>query len=117
MAKNVYRVITDSFTTWSKKNTASLLWLNLMVMVLLLLKSAGYFAPFFLVSVNHIYVLMLLYSIIFLKIRSRELTVLALIFLVISAVLTVFHMDVWAVRSAWYMYQAFLIALIFGLVV
>ena len=115
LIKDLQTVATNFLTTiekWSSKRYLNLVIFNLTIMLLVLLRSAGYFEPYFLITVNVIVMAALFLSILLLGARVRFIFLLALIFWVFSAFLRVIDVNIWAERSAIYTYQALVIGII-----
>src|SRR3989338_8809458 len=115
LIKDLKTVATNFLTTiekWSSKRYLNLVIFNLTIMLLVLLRSAGYFEPYFLITVNVIVMAALFLSILLLGARVRFIFLLALIFWVFSAFLRVIDKNIWAERSAIYTYQALVIGII-----
>ncbi len=101
-----------SFRDWTKKHYFQLAVFNIFLLSLFLLRSAGYFHPFFVISVNLIVFSALIASIILLNVRNKAMFLLALFFWLFAAFLKVLKIDPWAERTAVYAYQALLIAVL-----
>lgn len=106
-------LLTKDFRTWGKKNYYRLIVFNLILIVLFLLRSAGYFSPYWLISINFIVIFSLVLSAILLGVKSNFLFLIAFVFWLIAAVFKIFFIEVWAERSAIYVYQALVIATVF----
>lgn len=96
---------------WSKKHLSGLFIFNLILVVLLLLHSAGYFAPFFPLSINFIFFALFILSIILLGARSKELIIIAVIFWILTCFFKLFQINIWAERTAIYFFQALFLAI------
>lgn len=94
---------------WAETNIFGLFVLNISIMLLILLRSAGYFAPFFLITINTIVFIALILSVFLLGLRSKGVFLVALILWVFSGLLRALNIDVWAERSAIYMYQSLIV--------
>lgn len=97
---------------WGSENFLGILSLNVLLMMLILLRSAGYFEPFLSLSINLIVLVVLLMSKILLKITSQHVIVIALAFIMLAAVLKLFVVDIWAERSMIYSFEALSFAII-----
>jgi hypothetical protein len=84
---------------------------NVVLMSLVLLRSAGYFQPYFPLSVNLIFLVSLLISMPLFKAKSTHFFLVALIFWIFACVLYLLHISIWAERTAVYTYQSFVIGL------
>lgn len=97
---------------WLNKRLINLVLFNFFVIVLILFHSAGYFAPFFFVTINLIIVLSFIGSIFLLGARSRELFLISFglwLFTIFSRLLGV---GFWAEKSAISAFQALVLGLI-----
>ena len=93
----------------AKRRTAGIFIYILILMLLLLLNTAGYFHPFFALSINLIFLTSMILSVLLLGASSRTLFVISLIFWVLAGFFKVFHIDIWAERTAIYTFEALLI--------
>lgn len=83
---------------------------NGFLMLLILLRSAGYFEPFIPISINLIFISALVLSIFLLGINSKGAVAIALIFWMLAGFFRVFlKIDVWAERTALYAFEALVI--------
>lgn len=100
------------FDLWLYKRLGGLALFNILLMLMVLLRSAGYFAPFFPLSINTIVLLSMIMGIVLLGFREKELFVSAIVFLTISAVFRALAIEIWAERSSIYTYQAMILAVL-----
>ncbi len=106
----------NQLRAWSQKRITGLFVLNLTLIILLLLHSAGYFSPYFYLNIDAIFFLTILLGIIILRIKSRIIFLISLIFLMFAGLLDLFRVDIWAERSGIYAYQALFIAVVFMII-
>lgn len=85
---------------------------NIIMMLLLLLYTAGYFNPYFPLTVNFIVLVGIILSVILLNVQSKTIFLLALLFWVFAAFLKVLHIDVWAERTAVYTFESMVVGLV-----
>lgn len=97
---------------WTEKKYFQLAIFNVFLIFLVLLKSAGYFDPYFPITINVIVVLGLLAAIILLKVDSRFSFTLAIIFWFFTALFRILNIIPWAERMALYSYESFAIGVI-----
>lgn len=97
---------------WTVDHQFNLTIYNLIIITLFVLRSAGYFHPFFPITVNFIVSFSLVLSIFLLNARSRSLFVVTILFWIFAAFLRVLGINVWAERTAVYSYQAFFIGVL-----
>src|SRR5581483_7337411 len=90
-------------------NNYKLILFNIIVVFLFLLRSAGYFQPFFPISVNFIVIVALLLSIFLLGARSRIIFIVVILFWIFAGALRVLKIDVWAERTGIYAYESLVI--------
>ncbi|MEK7169190.1 MAG: hypothetical protein AAB778_04210 [Patescibacteria group bacterium] len=76
------------------------------------MRSAGYFLPFFGISVNFIVFILLILSIFLLNFNSRSMFFISLLFWIFACLIKILKIDIWAERTAIYTFEAFLIGVI-----
>lgn len=111
---NEIKFMLDKHTKkWTKKSKNwilpkyfNLIIYNLILLFLFLLRSAGYFHPFFEISVNIVVIVALVLSVILLGARSTQLFAVALVFWLFAGFLRLVGVNIWAERTAIYVYQA-----------
>lgn len=108
----MFEKIKKEISLWSKDKFLAISIFNTVIIILFMLRSAGYFHPYFLISVNFIVEVGLVMSIILLGARSRVIFIVSLLFWVFAAFLRAFDLDVWAERTAIYTYQALVLGVI-----
>jgi hypothetical protein len=91
---------------WAAGHYLQLALFNVVMIMLCLLRSAGYFDPYFLISVNFIVLMGLVMSVLLFGFDSRALFIVAFVFWVFAGGLRFLTMNVWADRTAIYVYQA-----------
>lgn len=101
---------------WAQKRVVGLFSFNLLVMLLIVLRSAGYFDPYLLITINHIVFLSLILSIFLLGVKRRAMFIVALTFWILAGLLKSLKVEVWAERTAVYFFQAFLLGMILFLI-
>lgn len=109
VSNGYYIKFTKKFYKWVSLHQFQFALFNILVLVLVLLRSAGYFAPFFPLSVNAIVVIALVLAVILLGAGSTALFLTALVFWIFAALHKIFKVDVWAERAAIYMFEAFIL--------
>ena len=97
---------------WAKRKFLQISVFNLVIILLFLLRSAGYFDPYFLISVNLIVTVALILAIPLLGANSRTMFVVSLVFWLFVGFLRVLNLDVWAERTAVYTYEALVIGVV-----
>ncbi len=118
MAKNIskpswnQRIWREKLQNWVELHYFQLALFNVVLVILLLLRSAGYFEPYFGITINSIFLIALILSIFILGTRSRGAFAVALTFWLFAAVLKLAKIDVWAERNAIYSFQALVIGVI-----
>lgn len=103
-----YRLRLDQ---WSRNNLLGIFLFNLVIIILVLLRSADYFRPFFPLSINLIFFIGFILLPILLKVSDRTLFFIASLFWIFSTLLKLFRIDTWAERSSIYCFQAFFVGL------
>lgn len=97
---------------WALQRIFGVFVFNTVLVLLLLLHSAGYFSPYFPLTINTIVVIGMILSIFFLRMNSKNIFFLALFFWLLAAFLKAVGIEVWAERSAIYSFEALLIGII-----
>lgn len=106
-----YKKRLNTFKTWALNRIFGLFIFNLTVIMLMLLHTAGYFAPFFPLTINVIVMVALILAVLLLGIGSNTLFFLGLFFWIFAAFLKLVGVEVWAERTAIYSYQSLILAL------
>src|SRR3989304_8459250 len=83
---------------WAKEHILGLFIFNSLLVILLLLRSAGYFSPFFPLTINFIIFVCLVLLIFLLNAKSKTLILIAITFLLLTAFFTIFRIGIWAER-------------------
>lgn len=109
---NILKKIQLDLQRWSNSHIFKMLIFNTILVFLVLIRSAGYFLPFFEISVNFIVMSMLILSIFLLGSNSRSMFVIAFLFWLFAALMKVLKIDIWAERTAIYTYEALLVGLV-----
>ena len=109
---NFYTKSFQNFERVIKTRLAGLFIFNLILMTLILMRSADYFAPFFPLSINFIVLICFIISIPLLGVRDKTLFLIALLLWIFAALLKLLKVDVWAERTAIYAYEGLVIAVI-----
>lgn len=101
-----------NYSSEIQKHFLSIFVYNLILMVLILLRSAGYFDPYFPITINVIFLIGLLLSIPLLRAKSRHIFIIALLTWIFSGLMLIFKIQVWADRTSIYTYQSLIIGTI-----
>lgn len=104
--------VNDKLAIWAKDKFVQIFIFNLIIIILFLLRSAGYFSPYFTINVNFIVIVGLVLSIILLGATSRIILMASLVFWIFAGLLLVFKLGVWAERTAVYTYESLVVAMI-----
>jgi hypothetical protein len=104
--------IVKEIENWGKENTFKLLIFNTVLAFLILMRSAGYFLPFFGISINFIVLFLLVLSIFLLKAKSQSMFVMSLAFFLFAFILKLLKIDIWAERTTIYTFEALIIGTI-----
>jgi len=115
MGKLIHKIfLKDSqlVKNWAEEHFLGLFVFNIVAIILLLLRSAGYFDPFFPLTINFIIFICFIMAIFLLGAGSRTLFVIALIFWIFAAILRVFQIEVWAERTVIYSFQALILGIL-----
>lgn len=90
-----------------------LILFNLIIVFIFLLRSAGYFQPYFPISVNFMVMVAIILAVFLLGITSRTIFIIALLFWLFAGVLRVLRIDIWAERTGVYVFESLLLAILF----
>lgn len=97
---------------WAHNNISGILIFNCLLMLLVLLNTAGYFHPFLPLSISLIFFIALVSSAVFIKLGSKAMFVIALSFCVLAAFLKIVKVDIWAERTGVYVFEALIVGLV-----
>lgn len=101
-----------NFQNWVRTRYFQLSLFNILILILVLLRSAGYFEPFFLITINTIVLLGLIMAVFLLGVGSKLMFSAALVFWIFASLLKIVKIDVWAERASVYFFQALIIGVI-----
>ena len=108
----LYSTKVRQFQNWSQERISALFLFNMVLGLLLLLHSAGYFAPFFLLTINFIAVISLVLAVILFRINSSIIFFITILFWIFAALLKITNVEAWAVRSAIYAFESLVIGVL-----
>lgn len=91
---------------WVKGHYLQLAIFNLLIGLMVLLRTAGYFHPFFVLSINFIFFISFVLSIVLLGAKSMSMFLIAIIFWLLAGFFKIVNVDIWAERTAIYVFQA-----------
>lgn len=97
---------------WAKQHSLGLFLFNIITLILLLLRSAGYFEPFLPLTINLIVLISFILAIFLLGATKQSLFFITLIFWLFSAILKILQIDIWAERTVIYSFQALVIGIV-----
>lgn len=106
--KNTYK----SIDKWVSSHHLNLVIYNLLITLIFLLRSAGYFSPYLPISVNTIIVFALVISIYLLKANYKTMFITAIFFWVFAGLLGILKINVWAERTAIYVFESLVLGVI-----
>lgn len=99
-------------THWVNSHLLGLFVFNLVIIILVLLHGAGYFHPFFIISINFITIVGLTLSIFLLGANSKTMFGMSLLFWFVASIFRNLNIDIWAERAAINVYQALVIGVL-----
>lgn len=108
----ILRGVSVNIESWTKRYHYRLMLLNIILIVLFLLHSVGYFHPYFPISINFIILITLILSAFLLNARSKVFFIAALFFWIIAMFFKLVRVDVWAERTGDYVFQMLLLGVI-----
>lgn len=94
---------------WARNNVAGIFLFNLTLLILALLRFAGYFNPYLPININFIYLTSLVLSVFLLKASSKAIFIVGFLFWVFAGFLKTVNVDIWAERTTEYVFQAVLV--------
>ena len=112
MLKKSFSKKLKNIEMWARNNVAGIFLFNLALLILVLLRFAGYFNPYLPININFIYFTSLVLSIFLLKANSRAIFVVGFLFWIFAGFLKVVQVDVWAERTVEYVFQALVLGTI-----
>lgn len=107
-----YNQFLGKVESWSQSHLPGIFIFNILVILLLLLRSGGYFDPYFTITINVVIFVSLISSVVLLGVRSKTLFLIALIFWFFAGILRFLGIEVWAERTTLYTFQALLIGVV-----
>lgn len=99
----------ETLRAWVTKKYLNIALFNGLIMLFILLRSAGYFDPYFPITVNVIIFIALVTSIVLLGASSRVIFFIALLFWLFASFLKIVGINIWAERTAIYVYESLLV--------
>lgn len=97
---------------WIVEHYLQLAFFNGFLILLVLLRSAGYFEPYFTITINSIFVFSVFVSIFLLGLSARTAAVLAVFFWLLAALFRVLNIEVWGERAALYSYEVLIVSVL-----
>lgn len=105
------QLLDNNFKLWVQSHYFKIALFNIILILLVLLRSAGYFEPLFPLSINLIVFFSLILAILLLSAGSKSMFIVSLIFWLIATLFKIVNINVWAERAALYSYQALVIGM------
>lgn len=109
---NKFKLLELRLNKWSLSHFVGIAVFNIIMIVLFLLYSAGYFKPFLPISINLIVIIGLVLSTLLLEVKSRAMFMISLSFWLFAAFLKIVKIDVWAERTTIYVYQSLVLGIL-----
>lgn len=110
--KDRIKKVLDDINYWAHERVMGLFVFNFVLMILVLLYNAGYFAPFYAITINLIIFIALVLAVVLLKVGSGVIIIASLLFWALAALFRMAEVGVWAERTAVYTYQSFIVGLL-----
>lgn len=107
-----FEELTGKFQEWGQKKYFQLAMLNIFLVILVLLRSAGYFEPYFPITINAIVILGVLASIVLLRVGSSFAFIISFTFWILTAIFRILYIVPWAERTALYSFESFVIGVV-----
>jgi len=99
-------------TVWVSSHYVNLAIFNALMVVLVFLHSARYFDPFWTLTINVIFFILLIASVFLLGAGSRTLFLISLAFWIFAGFMKILGVAVWAERITIYVFESFLIGVL-----
>ena len=112
VTSTIRKEVGPAIREWAREYSFGIFIFNIILMLLVLLRSAGYFDPFVPITINLIFFVSITMATVFLGFRSRGLFVLAGIFWILALVFRSLKIDIWAERAAIYVFEAVLVGVL-----
>ena len=96
---------------WINSHYLQLAVFNIYLIILVLLRSAGYFEPYLPITINLIFMSSLILSVFLLNLSTRASVILAVFFWVLAAIFRILNIEVWAERAALYSYESLILSI------
>lgn len=109
--KKTYRFFKSLKSEVNNKNSEISIF-NLFLLILLFLRSAGYFEPYFPISINFVVLVSAILAILIFNLNSRIIFILLIISLIFAVFLKLVRVDIWAERTMVYSFQFFILGTI-----
>jgi len=96
---------------WINSHYLQLAVFNIYLIILVLLRSAGYFEPYLPITINLIFMSSLILSVFLLNLSTRASVILAVFFWALAAIFRILNIEVWAERAALYSYESLILSI------
>lgn len=100
----------NKISKWLDDNRGGVLLFNLSVLLLALLQTAGYFHPFFRITINFVILTSMILAIFLLHAGSRALFYMSFAFLLLTIFFKTFGVNVWSDRVSIYIFESMALA-------
>ncbi len=114
--KTNWLVALGKLDIWSRNNFIGVIVFNLALITLMLLHSAGYFAPYLPLTINIIFLISMILMKLILSANSKFLFIISLFFLLLTGFFKLVNIEIWAERSAIYSFEAISVGVILLLI-
>ena len=104
--------INKSFSKWASSHYINLAIYNALIVLLVLLHSAKYFDPYWLISINIIIFIALIASVFLLGANSRVMFLVCLVFWLAAGLMRILNVEVWAERLTIYVFNSFFLGVV-----
>lgn len=99
--------IVNDIRVWVLKYQVNIAIVNIILIIMFLLRSVGYFHPYLPITIHMIVFIGVILSIILLGASTRALIVVSLIFLLSASMLRILKINVWSERTAMYSFEIY----------
>lgn len=102
---------------WFREKQPEVALFNFCILVLVLLHSAGYFHPYFTITINVVVIVSIVLAIVILRAKNIAILMFTLVMLLTTAFFKLTHIDVWSERVAIYFFEGLLAFAIYNVTV
>lgn len=114
--KDLFRIIIANYQSslreWSQKRVANLAVFNIILLLLVMLRSAGYFEPFFPLTISLIVLIALVLAVLLLGAGSGVIFAFGMLFMLFASVFKLAGVEIWAERLGIYTFESLFVGVV-----